>query len=178
MNGVSTGNYTYNTDYLKRSAEASWELIQLANQGIYGLESWEGLPEVFRTMDRTFPNYKIEVIFAAMPRADARWYTQTYKYASLGGGNWFTSPTQNYAELFEMENGLPINDPASGYNPMEPWSNRDPRFKFNYVLDGDRIVERIDDSRAFAQLYVGGAQRNTNNSMTGYGWKKFDHIRA
>lgn len=178
MNGVSTGSYTYNKAYLKRAAEAAWQLIELANAGVYALEPWDKLPELFRTMDRTFPNYKKEVIFAALPRTNARWYTQTYKFSSLGGGAWFTSPTQNYAELFEMANGLPIDDPASGYDPMDPWSNRDPRFKFNFILDGDRIIERYDDSRAFAQLYVGGAQRNSNNSLTGYGWKKFDDVRA
>jgi hypothetical protein len=25
-----------------------------------------------------------------------------------------------------MENGLPIEDPESGYNPMSPWSNEIP----------------------------------------------------
>jgi len=178
MNGVSTGSYTYNTDYLKRCAEVAWDLIKLADEGVYGLEPWATLPEVFRTMNRTFPNYKKETIFAALPRYDARWFTQTYKFSALGGGAWFTSPTHNYTEFFEMSNGLPIDDPASGYDETDPWNNRDPRFRFNYILDGDRIVESVSDERAFAQLYVGGKQRNTNNSMTGYGWKKFDHIRA
>lgn len=177
MNGVSTGNYAYNTDYMKRSAEAAWEVIQLANQGVYELESWENLPELFRTMDRTFPNKSRENIFSALPRQHSRWYAQTYVFASVGGEAVYSSPTQNYAEFFEMENGLPLDDPESGYDPMDPWSQRDPRFYFNFILDGDKIVEKLSDSRAYVQLYIGGNNRNANNSQTGYGWKKFWHIR-
>lgn len=170
VNGVSTGSYTYNTDYMKRSAEAAWKVIQLANQDVYQLEPWENLPQLFRTVNRTFPIKSKENIFSAMHRTNARWYAQTFQWASIGGEAVYSSPTHNYAELFGMKNGLPLDDPESGYDPKDPFSNREPRYYFNFFLDGERIVKK---ENVFLQLYIGGAQRNANNSQTGYGWKKF-----
>lgn len=42
-------------------------------------------------------------------------------------GNGRINPTQNFVDAFPMANGYPINNPASGYNPQFPYSNRDPR---------------------------------------------------
>jgi len=44
------------------------------------------------------------------------------------GGNTGTCPTQNLVDAYEMvDNGLPINEPASGYDPANPYAGRDPR---------------------------------------------------
>jgi hypothetical protein len=51
-----------------------------------------------------------------------------------GGGGSF-SPAQNHVDLYEMSNGLPITDPASGYNPNNPYVNRDPRFYSNILYN-------------------------------------------
>ncbi|WP_215222743.1 RagB/SusD family nutrient uptake outer membrane protein [Echinicola shivajiensis] len=49
-------------------------------------------------------------------------------FGSLNWGWWMSiSPLANFVDDFEMKNGLPITDPASGYDPENPYANRDPR---------------------------------------------------
>lgn len=45
--------------------------------------------------------------------------------------------TQNLIDSYEMANGKPIIDPTSGYDPNNPWSNRDPRMRMTFFFPGD-----------------------------------------
>ncbi len=45
--------------------------------------------------------------------------------------------TQDLVDAFPMANGLPITDPASGYDPADPYSNRDPRLRMTFYFEGD-----------------------------------------
>lgn len=65
---------------------------------------------------------------------------------TLGGwGGWGGSncPSQNLVDDYEMTNGIPpfINDsivnPISGYDPQNPYANRDPRFYDTVIYQGD-----------------------------------------
>lgn len=64
--------------------------------------------------------------------------------------NYSLYPTANYSNFFGMADGRPINnvydkqigastvsDGTSSYNPVEPWTDRDPRFYKNYTFDGN-----------------------------------------
>jgi starch-binding outer membrane protein, SusD/RagB family len=180
VNGTVTGNYNYDEDFCKRSAAAAWELIKLANQGVYLLEPWATYSNMFYKIDGTWPGGK-EIIFAAITNRHSRntpYSNQNMTFQHLGGGNKLGSPTATYVERFETASGLPIEDPESGYNPMNPWANRDPRFYYNIVKDRDRIVQRLPltDRRAVAELYVGGRDKTSTVSKTGYGYKKFIHL--
>jgi len=46
------------------------------------------------------------------------------------------NPTQDLVDEYAMANGLPINDPASGYDPQNPYVNREKRFYESIVYDG------------------------------------------
>lgn len=50
-----------------------------------------------------------------------------------------TVPTQNLVDAFPMANGLPITDPASGYDPANPYANRDPRMAQTLYWDGSKL---------------------------------------
>jgi starch-binding outer membrane protein, SusD/RagB family len=54
-------------------------------------------------------------------------------------GNGRVNPTQNLVDAFPMANGLPITDPASGYNPNKPYANRDARLR-NYIVVDSTIM--------------------------------------
>ncbi len=54
---------------------------------------------------------------------------------SYGGAQSNLSPLQNHVDLYEMANGKPITDPTSGYNPQDPYINRDPRFYVNILYN-------------------------------------------
>lgn len=174
MNGVQTGNYTYDVEYCKKAAASAWEVIKLANQGIYSLNSWATYNDLFKTENLTEPGRTNEVIFKApFLGENSRYHIGSAVISAVGGdGNYF-APTQNYVELFETSTGLPIDDPSSGFKPLDPWNNRDPRFRSAITVDQDRIVVNRNDVLAFAQFYTGGRDRGGSSSQTGFGTKKF-----
>lgn len=57
---------------------------------------------------------------------------------SRGGSNQRLKPTQNVVDYFPMKNGRAITDPTSGYNPANPYFNRDPRFNYSIIFNGSR----------------------------------------
>ena len=80
------------------------------------------------------------------------------------------TPTHNYVQMFPMANGLPISDPNSGYDPQNPYENRDPRLYETVLVNGDRYQGRT------AELWIGGRERLTKQGMksgTGYRGRKF-----
>jgi hypothetical protein len=54
---------------------------------------------------------------------------------SSGGAQGLLNPTQNHVDLYEMNNGKAITDPGSGYNPQDPYKNRDLRFYANLIYN-------------------------------------------
>lgn len=63
---------------------------------------------------------------------NATTFTQGGAETSWGG----VDPTQELVDDYEMDNGLPISDPASGYNAQNPYVHREKRFYESIVYDG------------------------------------------
>ena len=173
MNGVSTGSYTYDQALCKEAAEAFNEVIKLTNQGYHGFESWADYHKNFYFIGvRQMPLGK-EIIFNNPIFMHKRWDYGESTLQTLGAWGLYASPTANYVEYFGMANGLPINAAGSGYDANDPWANRDPRFYYNIVKDRDRLVKNFQNADSTAQFFVGGRHRNNQNSITGFGHKKF-----
>ncbi len=51
------------------------------------------------------------------------------------GGSGGPFPYQEIVDAFPMSNGIPITDPASGYDPAHPYYNRDPRLNYSIIHD-------------------------------------------
>ena len=51
-------------------------------------------------------------------------------------GNGRVNPSQNLVDAFPMRSGRPISDPQSGYDPQNPYANRDPRLDDNVLYNG------------------------------------------
>jgi hypothetical protein len=85
-------------------------------------------------------------------------------------GNGQTSPTQELADAFPMNNGLAITDPASGYNSNNPYANRDPRLTYTLLYNGAQWLNTQ------LQTFEGG-QSKPNGSLqqtqTSYYMRKF-----
>ena len=82
-------------------------------------------------------------------------------------------PAANYVNFYGMANGLPITDPASGFDPEYPFKDRDPRFYHDIIFDGFKYVNgsmaESDEFLRYTSLYTGGPMRSvTNGSSTGY----------
>ncbi len=54
-------------------------------------------------------------------------------------GNGRVNPSQNLVDAFPMLSGRPITDPLSGYDPQNPYANRDPRLDLYIVFNGSTL---------------------------------------
>ncbi|MGN6193753.1 MAG: RagB/SusD family nutrient uptake outer membrane protein [Ginsengibacter sp.] len=56
-------------------------------------------------------------------------------------------PTKRMVDMYDMNNGLPISDSASGFDPYHPYVNRDPRLEYSVFVPGDTLPNnKIFDS--------------------------------
>ncbi|HLZ87338.1 MAG TPA: RagB/SusD family nutrient uptake outer membrane protein [Puia sp.] len=77
--------------------------------------------------------YNTEYIFANM--MDPNKYLEVLWDVPSRGGGGGPHPYQELVDAFPMSNGLPITDPASGYDPNNPYQNRDPRLGYTVIHD-------------------------------------------
>ncbi len=86
------------------------------------------------------------------------------------GGNTGNCPTQNLVDSYEMKaNGLNISDPNSGYNPVSPYTGRDPRLDLTILYNTSTFKSKQ------LEIWQGGANAapKTNATKTGYYLKKY-----
>lgn len=63
---------------------------------------------------------------------------EAYNYpVGIEGGTGGNCPSQNLVDAYDMKNGLPIGDAASGYDAANPYANRDPRLAATIAVNGD-----------------------------------------
>ena len=201
-NGAETGGantYNYDEEYCTKAAEAFGELLSLVENGqtqyslvefdydnIYDHESSADskYSDIFYTTGQGWlmPG-STEALFRG-PSSDAHgssWGTAKTFGPKVQGlvehDNVIHQPTANYVNYYGMENGLPLDDPESGFDPNYPFKNRDPRFYHDIVFDGFQYVnssmpEDMEYLR-YSPLYSGGAMRKVENgSRTGYFYQK------
>lgn len=87
----------------------------------------------------------------------------------FGNGN--TDPTQNLVDAFPMKNGYPINNPNSGYDPNNPYQNRDTRLSNDIIFNGSEFKK--DTIFTYVGAPINGINVQTNSTRTGYYLKKF-----
>jgi hypothetical protein len=87
------------------------------------------------------------------------------------GGNGGNCPTQNLVDAYDMTNGKSIDEAGSGYDPQNPYKNRDPRLALTVAVNGDKWPTVYNVA---LQTYQGGTngQPTTNATTTGYYLKK------
>ena len=194
MNESSIGVNTYDTDLCRQAAAAFAEVIRLSEDASgdcpYYLESWDNWSGIFKryTAGRNERPGGAEVIQNQMIyEPDFYIYTNFRAQAPViwGFGNDKTEvPTHNYVKYYAMANGLPVEDPDSGYDPNDPWKGREPRFYHDIVYEGTKMVENAttDDAKKYqyAHLHNNGFNRQgsvasggVNGSVTGYMYWKF-----
>ena len=95
------------------------------------------------------------------------------------------NPSQNLVDAFPMRSGLPITDPASGYDPKDPYANRDPRLADNVIYNGSTYRKTVIITGTYPS--VTGTYPNqktetddnlgsiTTSTRTGYYLKKLLH---
>lgn len=192
--------YRYNVDFAAKAADALGEALSEVNSGktpyalaeykysnIYDHEAADGsssnFSDIFRT---TGKGWKQPGSTEAILRAP---------YIGANGSNWnFTKnwgikineivqhdalihqPTANYVNYYGMANGLPLDDPESGFDPKHPFKGRDPRFYHDIIFDGFKYINTtigMDDPDyqfKYVQMYTGSNLRSSSSQgcRTGY----------
>lgn len=182
VNG-NASTYDYDTNYAQQAAEALGELLALVETGQtqYKLVDFADYSDLFYTWNKNMlPPGSTENILRDIP-ADAWQNSHFGVFTEFGGsiltgGKAASQPTANYVNYYGMKNGLPLDDPESGFDPTHPWKNRDPRFYHDIVYDGVKVVEGAiePDANRYANLYTDGTYRDDiNESRTGYLLYKF-----
>lgn len=202
-NGASTDGahtYDYNKEYAQRAADALGEVLTLIEGGqtpyalakfdytnVYNHERSSGAPscysDIFYTVNQ---NWQIPGSTEAMFRNPSM---------SPNASNWNFSktwgtkinnvvvhdkvihlPTANYINYaYGMANGLPLDDPDSGFDETQPFKDRDPRFYHDIIFDGFKYISSsvpasdVRKEEEYCNLYTGGSTRDISlGSRTGY----------
>lgn len=101
----------------------------------------------------------------------------------IGASNWFeqanfpvgyqgepgTCPTQNLVNTYEMSNGMDIDESGSGYDPSNPYANRDPRLQQTVIVNNSMWKGRN------VEIWRGGLDGPPTEfaTPTGYYLKKY-----
>lgn len=145
----------------QKAAAVSKELIDSKRHSLYS-----SYANIF---NYSVAAYNTEVIFATT--ANTRNDIETNNAPiSFNGALGRTNPTQELVDAYEMKTGLQITDPASGYNPANPYSNRDPRLAQSIFYNGSVFKGTP------VHTFVGGKDgidQSINATKTGYYMAKF-----
>jgi len=184
MNEASGNSNAYDVELCKQAAAAFDEVIKRSETGAspYKLQTMDKYSDNFWKVGNNQLPGSPEVIMAPPTYAgwQSRWsLVNMYTPPTLGGESHVSSPAANYVDYYGMANGLPIDDPDSGYDPTHPWDNRDPRFYNDIVYDGVKMIQgggggTDADPYRYAELYSGGNLRDESSaSRSGYLMKKY-----
>lgn len=136
-----------------------------------------------------FTTHNSELIMVRLTNKQYMWdaFQGVEMFLSPSGFHGWASfaPSQNLVNAFGMADGKNIDDLGSGYNPQNPYVNRDPRFYQDIVYDGrpygkpEFCKDRYDvGSSNVAEFYEGGLDSPQgwdvwNNSVTRYTFRKY-----
>jgi hypothetical protein len=167
-------------DRWKEAAAAAKEVIDYSVNAdgsgakLYGLirfTSTVNMTDLFST-NSVLPQYHQEIVFSTHYLNNT---TPEQLNAPISfGARGMTNPTQNLVDAFPMSNGRAITDAGSGYDPANPYSNRDPRLAMTVLYNGSSLT--VNDKTNNLETFQGGSDgpdSYPNASQTGYYLKKF-----
>ncbi|HEY8956656.1 RagB/SusD family nutrient uptake outer membrane protein [Chitinophaga sp.] len=148
-----TGYASYDKERWKLAADAAHDLI---NEKTFSL--LPNFKDVFITQNNS------EVIFFRQGgnSTEIESANGPVGFAAVARGR--TNPTQELVDAFPAGNGVPITDPASGYNSNNPYANRDPRLAMTILYNGARWLNTELQTFEGGQNRPGGAEPGTKTS--------------
>jgi hypothetical protein len=163
MMDAGTKTYDYDEAYCHKAAEAFGELLNYVEGGQtqYALAEFKYSDVYNHTRDNSATTCFSDIFYtegqnwklpgtceAIMRSSDAgvnssNWgFDRSFGPIDLTDGGVVHQPTANYVNYaYGMANGLPLDDPDSGFDPTHPFKNRDPRFYHDIVYDGCKYIK-------------------------------------
>jgi starch-binding outer membrane protein, SusD/RagB family len=167
--------YTGNT-----SDVAKWQAAADAAKGVMDLNKFSLVTNLAADPAE---NYRLYFVTAPATSEDIffREYTNTSPSMAMermnapnGYGGWGGNcPMQNLVDDYEMENGMSITDPASGYDDQDPYADRDPRFYATILYNGAPYRGRQIETFLPGGKDSPDGNEPWNTSPTGYYLRKF-----
>lgn len=174
------------TDVGRITKGAAWALkarVELFNQkyndcilscgnviGKYSLFS--SYPDLFRIQNENNSEIILDVQYIANDVPETELGVMTTQSA---GGWWSVNPTQALVDGYEMINGKVITDPTSGYDPGNPFKNRDTRLQATAIVPGSMYNNHYFDPFSSTSLdywaaygYTGYCDRKYMSNLSDY----------
>jgi hypothetical protein len=102
-----------------------------------------------------FPmRYNTEYILPLM-RPTGNWDLEGVWDPPSRSGSGGAFPYQEIVDAFPMSNGKAITDPTSGYDPNNPYANRDPRMGYSIIHDQTSLIIRLGTGFSPVNIYLG-----------------------
>lgn len=145
-------------DLEKGTADAYSKLFQLAGQDS---------PEIILAVQYITPTKALGVIGQMYNNGDGGWSSIV--------------PTYQLVDTYEMKSGLTIDEAGSGYDPVHPFKDRDPRLGMSIIYPGANYIANDGTQQVFNTLdktLNGNSNTNymtsaDNASKTGLTWSKY-----
>jgi hypothetical protein len=184
--------------YFDIAAQTSRRIIQESGRALA-----PNFDDLFTRSGQLTGAAKKENIFALSysDQASKKTHYQSFgEMARTVGGQSGRFPTQLLVDTFEMSNGKRIDEPGSGYDPKNPFANRDPRLKMSIYTHKSNIIANnggvklniimelykpttlsfdvANNSTSITNLdYTGSvAQYGYIQSGVGYLWRKYNYF--
>jgi len=160
----------YNADY----ADCITDCESLMHMG-YSLDP--SYTDLFRTPNQyTNPEIISAVQYIANPGSYSNGMLAVMPSNSMGGQA-SICPLQSLVDDYEMTNGKVITDPTSGYDPLHPYINRDPRLAMTILYPGEAYTQAAGTTSYYDPLDATSPDYylppTSNRSASGYIVKKF-----
>jgi hypothetical protein len=199
MMDAGSKTYDYDETYCHKAAEALGELLNYVEGGQtqYALAEFKYSDVYNHTRDNSAKTCFSDIFYtegqnwklpgtceAIMRSSDAgvnssNWgFDRSFGPIDLTDGGVVHQPTANYVNYaYGMANGLPLDDPDSGFDPTHPFKNRDPRFYHDIVYDGCKYIKGTLTSAFEPYRYCNMStdsiyRSDTKGTRTGYLYQK------
>ncbi len=114
-----------------------------------------------------------EILWREDRHKNATQERENYPPSLYGQGR--VNPSQNLVDAFPMLSGLPITAAGSGYDPQNPYANRDPRLADNVLYNGMTFKRTVIITGTYAndnKETIDGLNNIATSTRTGYYVKK------
>lgn len=162
--------------YYEDWATAKDRAQQIIDLGLYSLDP--SYTNLFSNSGKDSP----EIIMAVQYMVSLKGLGTIGQMYNNANGGWSSIvPTHQLIDTYEMENGMTIDEAGSGYDPVHPFANRDPRLTMSICYPGQDYIKADGTQGIFNTLdrQLDGANNMDymtmadNTSRTGLTWNKY-----
>ncbi|WP_191908938.1 RagB/SusD family nutrient uptake outer membrane protein [Larkinella humicola] len=170
----------FNASPLKNATndKAKWAVAAATYKKVMDLKAYSLFPD-YNTLFFEENNNNVEVIFdrqhlggTALANYRESYLGPRFVYGTLTGFG-HVDPTQDIVDEYAMANGLPITAPGSGYDPQNPYVNREKRFYQSIVYDGSTwLGDLMIMKQGVGSLNATDLNNSSVSTKTGYYLRK------